>query len=133
MKKFLFASGFSLIPLFLGIGLPMVPLSGDTRLCNLFWEVVYGAALWVIDCFGALRTEAPSPVVAFGLFGWPLVVSTGLFIIGLNLQHSRWVRLRRWAIYILIASAFPVIELDKLLKAPFGYVPTYYKFLFHVY
>src|SRR5438874_2177259 len=130
MGRVLFSLCFSLIPLFLGICLPYVPLPGDVRLINLFWGVVYGAGLWAIHEALALP---PSRVFLLFMFGWPLAVSGALFFIGSKLQETGHSRLRLMFVYIMIASSLAVTGLQRSLEPPFSKLPTFYKVLFTIY
>jgi len=131
MRKVLFSLCFSLITLFLGIGLPSVPFPGELRLINLPWGIVYGAGLWILDRFVSLRQ--PSPVGLLYVFGWPIGALCASFFIGTKLYETNHYRLRRVSIWILIISSLAVMEVDRSLKPPFSNLPTFYRMLFTVY
>jgi hypothetical protein len=111
--------------------LPYIPFPGDLRLINLFWGVVYGAGLWVIDGVVTLRQQ--SPVVLLYILAWPLAVSCGLFIIGNKLHQTSHSRLRLFLIWIMIASSLAVTRVDRSLQPPFSNLPTFYKICFTIY
>jgi hypothetical protein len=130
MRRILFSLCCSLIPFFLGIFLPYVPLPGGLRLANLFWDVVYGAGLWAIDWLVGFHPL--SRVSLSWIFGWPIAVSFVLFFIGRNLYETH-PRLRFWSICTLIASALFVTRADRLLEPPFSHLPTFHGIFFAIY
>src|SRR4051794_19503380 len=117
MDRRLFSSSVSLLPLFLGIALPYVPLPGSVRLVNVFWGVVYGAGFFVIDWFGAFHPTQRSPAVFFAFIVWPVFVSGALFMIGNWLHRTTGSRLRLVSMCLLMASALALTTLDSALQS----------------
>jgi hypothetical protein len=130
MRRALFLLWFCLWPLFLGVWLPYLTLPGNLKLMNVLWGLVDGLGLWFVDKTVGLNIQ--SPFVALGAFVWPVVVSSGMLILGRSLNRVQHRKLRSAVVAALIASSLLVVSLRRATHPPLSRLPMYYRLSFVV-
>jgi len=125
MRRVLLSFSFSVGAFLVGVWLPYFPLPNGLRLCNLFWSMVDGLGLWLIDETTGLSVESRT-LLFLGVLVWPLVVSVLMFTIGLLLYRVR-PRLRMFVVSGLIATAFLNVDVNRVSQPPFSDLPTYHR------
>jgi hypothetical protein len=131
MRRVMFCLWFAIWPLVIGIVMPYVPISGNIRLINILWSIVYGAGFWIIANTNGLSMA--SPFLFFGFFVWPIAVSLVLFMFAWRLSRCHSRRICAVAALALVVSSFAVVSLDQLYINPFTYLPTFYQLVSVIY
>jgi CHASE2 domain-containing sensor protein len=103
--------------------LPYIPFPGG-HILNLFWDIVCGFGLWMIDETVGLSLN--SRLLVIGALVWPIAVSVAMFLLGWKLQKIS-PRMRLVLICALIASSLCIVSYERAMRPPMLYWPTYHR------
>jgi len=92
------------------------------------WGVVYGIGIFALEPIVNLKKQ--SPITMIWWLGWPIAVSTGLFILGSTVYDTKRKGLRAFCIGVMTVSCFAVIDLDSALRPPLVSLPTFARIYF---
>jgi len=122
-KSVAFSVCCGLWPLFFGICLPYFSLPGGLRLVNLVWSIVEGLGLWAIDETAGLSLE--SRWLPLGLFAWPLIISTIMFLFGRKLARTSS---RAHLVTLLALLASLIFTVSYKTANGVSFLPAYFRY-----